>query len=55
MKDAAFDEVIYPKEIEFLFTLVDSDQNNEVSEAEFVSASERYKKVANFLRINLLE
>ena len=55
MKDAAFDEVIYPKEIEFLFTLVDSDQNNEISEAEFVSASERYKKVANFLRINLLE
>ena len=55
MEDTPFDEIIYPREIENVFSLIDFGQNNEISETEFISATARYKKVANFLKINLLE
>ena len=55
MEDTAFDEIIYRREIEYIFSLIDFDQNNEISETEFLSATARYKKVANFLKINLME
>lgn len=49
-------ENIYPQEVEDMFNLIEEfDHNNDISESEFLSATNKYQKLENFLKISILE
>ena len=54
--DHLLNEVMYPKEVEDMFNLIEEfDHNNDISEVEFLSATNKHKKLESFLRISVLE
>ena len=54
--DHSLNEIMYPQEVEDMFNLIEEfDHNNDISEVEFLSATNKHKKLENFLRISVLE